>query len=102
VTEVDIGNVTPRMPSSDDEILRDSSGEASGTRSGSLMLTLRRRLPTILLTTVVVAAAVSAFAYHSRNDYKSTAQLLFQQTDGPELNALGLLPVACATSRDAT
>jgi succinoglycan biosynthesis transport protein ExoP len=94
VTEVDIGNVTPRMPSSDDEILRDSSGEASGTRSGSLMLTLRRRLPTILLTTVVVAAAVSAFAYHSRNDYKSTAQLLFQQTDGPELNALGLLPVA--------
>jgi capsular exopolysaccharide synthesis family protein len=82
------------MPGSDDERPRDSTGGASPTPSGSLMSILRRRIPTILLAMIVVAAAVSAFAYHSRNDYKSTAQILFQQTDGPELNALGLLPVA--------
>jgi succinoglycan biosynthesis transport protein ExoP len=82
------------MPGSDDERLREFTGGASQTRSGSLMSILRRRIPTILMTLIVVAAAVSAFAYHSRNDYKSTAQILFQQTDGPELNALGLLPVA--------
>ena len=84
------------MAADDDQI---PTGEPDGTpetqtRGGSFASTLRRRWVTIVVTAVVVAAAVAAFAYHSRNNYTSTAQLLFGQTVGPDLNALGLLPVA--------
>ena len=36
--------------------------------------------------------AAAAFAFATRNTYDSTAKLLFRQTLGAELNALGLLP----------
>ncbi len=82
------------MSEYDSHVMPEASNGGSGTRAGSVARTLRRRLPTILLTTIVVAAAVGAYGYHSRDNYKSTATLLFGQTVGPELNALGLLPVA--------
>ncbi len=62
--------------------------------TGSVLSTLARRLPTILIATVVVAGAVAVLSYRSRDTYKSTAQLLFSQTLGPDYDALGVVPVS--------
>jgi succinoglycan biosynthesis transport protein ExoP len=79
---------------------QQSSSHVDGS-SGSVLAALRRRLPIIIITAVLVTAAVTAFAYRSRNNYQSSAQLLFGQTVGPELNALGLLPVAVDAASQA-
>ena len=42
--------------------------------------------------TLLAGGAAAAFAYATRNTYDSTAKLLFRQSIGAELNALGLLP----------
>ena len=44
------------------------------------------------MATVVAAGAAAGVAYLRRNVYRSTAELLFDQTIGPQLNALGLTP----------
>jgi capsular exopolysaccharide synthesis family protein len=66
--------------------------EPSGRQGGSVAAVLRRRWLTILIVTVVCGAVAAAFALANRNSYESTAKLLFLQTIGPDLNALGLLP----------
>ncbi|MEO8716302.1 MAG: hypothetical protein ABI369_14950, partial [Acetobacteraceae bacterium] len=79
---------------------QQSSGSIDGV-SGSVLAALRRRLPIIIITAVLVTAAVTALSYRSRNNYQSSAELLFGQTVGPELNALGLLPVAVDAASQA-
>jgi capsular exopolysaccharide synthesis family protein len=76
------------------------TGPSEG-RSSSLLSTLRRRLLIILLTTLLVTGAAAAFAYVGRNHYQSSAELLFNQTIGPDLNAIGLLPVAANADKQA-
>jgi succinoglycan biosynthesis transport protein ExoP len=51
-----------------------------------------------VLTTILVGGAAAAFAYVTRNTYQTTAQLLFDQTIGTELNALGLIPPTPSTT----
>jgi capsular exopolysaccharide synthesis family protein len=58
----------------------------------SLLGVLRRRAWIIVLVTLLAGGAAAAFAYATRNTYDSTAKLLFRQSIGAELNALGLLP----------
>ena len=53
---------------------------------------LRRRALIIVAVTLLAGGAAAAFAYTAGDTYQSTAKLLFQQTIGAELNALGLLP----------
>jgi polysaccharide biosynthesis transport protein len=60
----------------------------------SLLSVLRRRALIIVAVTLLAGGAAGAFAYLSRDTYESTAKLLFRQTIGPELNAMGLLPGA--------
>jgi receptor protein-tyrosine kinase len=65
---------------------------------------LRRQAIVIVLTMLIVGAAAGVFAYVTQNKYKTTAQLLFDQTIGPQLNAVGLIPptaVATQQSQDA-
>jgi capsular exopolysaccharide synthesis family protein len=66
--------------------------EPSARQGGSVAAVLRRRWLTILIVTVVCGAVAAAFALANRNSYESTAKLLFLQSIGPDLNALGLLP----------
>ncbi len=63
-----------------------------GAGAQSLLGILRRRILIIVLTTVLVGGAAAAFAYLRPASYQSTAELLFSQTIGDELNALGLIP----------
>lgn len=58
----------------------------------SLLGVLRRRAWIIVLVTLLAGGAAAAFAYATRNTYDSTAKVLFRQSLGAELNALGLLP----------
>jgi capsular exopolysaccharide synthesis family protein len=58
----------------------------------SLLGVLRRRAWIIVLVTLLAGGAAAAFAFATRNTYDSTAKLLFRQSLGTELNALGLLP----------
>jgi capsular exopolysaccharide synthesis family protein len=58
----------------------------------SLLGVLRRRAWIIILVTLLAGGAAAAFAFATRNTYDSTAKLLFRQSIGAELNALGLLP----------
>ncbi len=44
------------------------------------------------MTTVLLSAAAAGVAYLKRDTYQSTAELLFYQTIGTQLNALGLNP----------
>jgi tyrosine-protein kinase len=57
-----------------------------------LLAVLRRRAWVVVLVTLLAGAAAAAFSYANRNSYASTAKLLFRQTIGPEVGALGLLP----------
>jgi capsular exopolysaccharide synthesis family protein len=58
----------------------------------SLLGVLRRRAWIIVLVTLLAGGAAAAFAYATRNTYDSTSKVLFRQSLGAELNALGLLP----------
>ena len=58
----------------------------------TLLSVLRRRALIVIAVTVLAGAAAAAFAYATRNSYESTSKLLFSQTIGPELQAMGLLP----------
>ena len=58
----------------------------------SLLGVLRRRAWIIVLVTLLAGGAAAAFAYGTRNTYDSTSKVLFRQSLGAELNALGLLP----------
>lgn len=76
------------MPSSENQPaygLQSSSGDHV-----SLPAVLRRRALIVVVTALLCAGAAAAFAYVSRDSYQSTAKLLFRQTIGPELNAIGL------------
>ncbi len=57
-----------------------------------MLATLRRRALVIIVTTVLVGGAAAAAAYLLGGSYQTKAQLLFSQTIGTELNALGLIP----------
>jgi Mrp family chromosome partitioning ATPase len=82
-----------RLSPNDQHGLSGGSAAIPGA-TGSLLATLRRRLPIILITAIIVAGAVAGLSYRSRNSYQSTSELLFGQILGPDLNALGLTPVA--------
>jgi capsular exopolysaccharide synthesis family protein len=58
----------------------------------SLLGVLRRRAWIIVLVTLLAGGAAAALAYATRNTYASTSKLLFRQSIGAELNAVGLLP----------
>jgi succinoglycan biosynthesis transport protein ExoP len=58
----------------------------------SLFSVLRRRALIVIAVTLLAGGAAAAFAFTSKDSYQSTAKLLFRQTIGPELNALGFLP----------
>ena len=68
--------------------------DAPTREHASLLSVLRRRALIIVLVTLLAGGAAAAFAYATRESYESTAKLLFNQTIGPELQALGLLPGA--------
>jgi receptor protein-tyrosine kinase len=77
-----------------------TSSENAGTygldqpqrQSLSILGTFRRRWPIILVTTILAGAAAAALAFASNKDYESTAKLMFRQTIGTQLNAVGLIP----------
>ncbi len=73
----------------------------AGGAGGSVFATLRRRWLIILVTTLLVTAAAAAFAYVGRNKYQSTAELLFTQTTGPDLSAVGMVQVAINADKQA-
>ncbi len=83
----------PHPPSSD-----SGAGQTPGAVR-SLISILRRRALIIVLTTLLVGGATAAFAYLSNRAYQTTAELLFSQTIGTELNALGLIPPTTNTDR---
>jgi succinoglycan biosynthesis transport protein ExoP len=56
----------------------------------SLPAVLRRRALIIVVTALLCVAAAAAFAYVNRDNYESTAKLLFRQQIGPELSAVGI------------
>jgi len=58
----------------------------------SLLGVLRRRAWIIVVVTLLAGGAAAALAYATRNTYDSTSKLLFRQSIGAELNAVGLLP----------
>lgn len=67
-------------------------GAAPAGESASILGTLRRRALIVVLTALVAAGAAAAFTYAQRNSYETSAKLLFRQSIGPDLNALGLPP----------
>jgi uncharacterized protein involved in exopolysaccharide biosynthesis len=83
------------VPASEDQTTH--SLEPTPREHVSLLAVLRRRALVIVLTTILCGAAAAAFAFSDRDSYESTAKLLFRQSIGPELNAVGLDP----TSPDA-
>jgi polysaccharide biosynthesis transport protein len=80
------------VASVDDPSVYVRDPDRSQSSTASLLRTLRRRWWIVILTTAILAGAAAGFAYLTRDTYKSTAQLLFDQTIGPQLNALGLNP----------
>jgi polysaccharide biosynthesis transport protein len=70
----------------------DPFGEppASG-ENPSILAVLRRRWTVIVLVMLVAGGASAAVAYLKSDTYESTAKLMFRQTIGPELNAIGLV-----------
>jgi capsular exopolysaccharide synthesis family protein len=55
---------------------------------------LRQRWRVVLVVTLLAGAAAAAFAYVNRDTYESTAKMVFRQSFGPELNAIGLVPTS--------
>jgi polysaccharide biosynthesis transport protein len=80
---------------------RNYASEPPAREADSLLAVLRRRALIIVVTTLLVGAAAAAFSYATQNKYKTTAQLLFDQSIGPQLNALGLLPPTPVASQEA-
>ncbi|MBV8952760.1 MAG: polysaccharide biosynthesis tyrosine autokinase [Solirubrobacterales bacterium] len=80
------------MSSFDDQLAGGRPVAPSGTSSRSLLSVLARRAWIIAATTILLAVVAGAVTYLTRNTYSSTAELLFDQTIGPQLNALGLNP----------
>jgi succinoglycan biosynthesis transport protein ExoP len=66
--------------------------EPATRESLPVLAVLRRRAWIVLVVALLAGAAAAAFAYANRNDYASTAKLLFRQTNSQEVQALGLLP----------
>ena len=66
--------------------------ESTESTGASVLGVLRRRILLVLVTILLCGAAAAAFAYSAEDRYETTARLLFLQTVGPELRALGLLP----------
>ncbi len=60
--------------------------------ASSILPALRRRALIIVMTTLLAGGAAAALAYLVQNTYQTTAELLFDQTIGTELDALGLIP----------
>lgn len=80
------------MPSSDNQPgygVQPSPGE-----SISLPAVLQRRVLVIAVTALLCAVAAAIFAFANRDSYESTAQLLFRQSIGPELNGVGFQSAA--------
>jgi capsular exopolysaccharide synthesis family protein len=75
--------------------LRDTYGvtPASG-ENPSILTVLRRRWLVIALTMILAGAASAGVVYLQSDTYESTAKLMFRQTVGPELIAIGLQPGA--------
>lgn len=68
--------------------------EAPAGEHVSLLSVLRRRALIIVVVALLTGGAAAAFAYTRGETYESTSKLLFQQTVGPEFQALGLVPGA--------
>jgi capsular exopolysaccharide synthesis family protein len=68
--------------------------EPAARENVSIFAVLRRRALVILVVMLLAGAASAAVVYLQDDNYESTAKLLFRQTIGPELNALGFLPGA--------
>jgi tyrosine-protein kinase len=66
--------------------------EPAGRENAPVLAVLRRRFLVVVLVTLLTGAAAAAFAYANRNTYESTSKLLFNQTLGADIRALGLLP----------
>jgi polysaccharide biosynthesis transport protein len=66
--------------------------EPAGRESVPVLAVLRRRFLVVVFVTLLAGAAAAAFAYANRNTYESTSKLLFNQTLGADIRALGLLP----------
>jgi polysaccharide biosynthesis transport protein len=58
----------------------------------SLLSVLRRRALIIVVVALLTGGAAAAFAITRGDTYQSTSKLLFAQSIGPELQALGLIP----------
>lgn len=58
----------------------------------SLLSVLRRRALIIVVVALLTGGAAAAFAVTRGDTYESTSKLLFAQSIGPELQALGLIP----------
>src|SRR5215207_6962762 len=68
--------------------------EPAARENVSIFAVLRRRALVILVVMLLAGGASAAVVYLQHDTYESTAKLLFRQTIGPELNALGFLPGA--------
>lgn len=68
--------------------------EPAPRQQTSLLAVLRRRSLIVILTTVLCGGAAAAFAYANRDNYESTAKLLFRQTLSLDQLALDLQPGA--------
>ena len=68
--------------------------EQAPHENASIFTVLRRRALIILVVMLLAGGASAAVVYLKSDTYESTAKLLFRQTIGPELNAIGLLPGA--------
>jgi polysaccharide biosynthesis transport protein len=58
----------------------------------SLLSVLRRRALIVLAVPILAGGAAAALVFTGNRDYESTSKLLFRQTIGAELNAVGVLP----------
>jgi receptor protein-tyrosine kinase len=75
--------------------LSDTYGVApAGGDNPSILTVLRRRWMVIVLVMLLAGGAAAAVVYLKSDTYESTSKLLFRQTVGPELQAIGLLPGA--------
>ena len=68
------------------------SAEPVAREHVSLLSVLRRRALIIIVVALLTGGAAAAFAVTRGDTYESTSKLLFAQSIGPELQALGLIP----------
>ena len=66
--------------------------EPGAPERASLISVLRRRALIVLAVPILAGGIAAAFVFTSNRDYESTSKLLFRQTIGTDLNALGVLP----------